>query len=226
MATTLNPEPRTSRKPGTPPDRFDLDAPAGGSVRSQWPELTLGLIVVGVFALAGAWFYSNASEADQVLALGGPVERGAVITRSDLVIVDIATQDLVNTLTNDQSTLVVGNIALTDLSAGTLITSDLFISRAPIPPGDGIVGLALAPGQFPTLSLRPGDAVRVVATPRQGDDTANQSLLVDAAEVVDVQPIGVQGQLFISLLMTTDETDLVSSAASQDRVRLIQVGGN
>ncbi len=226
MATTLKPESRTTRNGSLPPDRFDLDPPTGGSVRSRWPELTLGLLVVGIFALAGAWFYSNASEADQVLALSGPVERGAVITRSDLMVVDVSTDDLVNVLAGDQAALVVGNIALTDLSAGTLITSDLFVSRAPIAAGDGIVGLALSPGQFPTLSLRPGDVVRVVATPRQGDDTADQSLLADAAEVVGVKPIGVQGQLFISLSMTTDEADVVSAAASQDRVRLIQVGGS
>jgi len=226
MATTLKPEYRTSRNGSLPPDRFDLEPPTGGSARSRWPELTLGVLVVAVFALAGAWFYSNASEADQVLALREPVERGAVIASSDLVIVEVATEDVVNALASDQSALVVGNIALTDLSVGTLMTSDLVVSRAPIAPGDGIVGLALSPGQFPTLSLRPGAVVRVVATPRQGDESVGQSLLVGSAEVVGVEPIGVQGQLFISLSMTTDEADAVSAAASQDRVRLIQVGGN
>jgi len=181
-------------------------------------------VIVGVFALIGAWFYSNASTHVEVLALRSPVERGAVIESSDLSVVELSTEDALNTLASDEAALVVGNIALTDLTAGTLVTSDLFASRPAIAIGDGIVGLALAPGQFPTLTLRPGDAVRVVETPRQADAATTQMVLVETARVVDVSPIGVQGQLFISLSMSTTEADVVSAAASQDRVRLIQVG--
>lgn len=225
MTSTLKaPQSPARRNGSSPAPPFDLAPPDTGTGRSRWPELTLGLLIVGVFALAGAWFYSNASAAEQVLALRGPIERGAVLTNSDLVIVDVSSEDAINTLGSELGATIVGNIALTDLSAGTLVTPDMFASRAAIAVGDGVVGLALAPGQFPTLSLRPGDVVRVVETPRQGDEATAQRVLVEVAEVVDVSPIGVQGQLFISLSMTTSEADGVSAAASQDRVRLIQIG--
>lgn len=224
MTSTLDASRPLTSGNGTPARSFDLDPPDTGPGRSRWPELTFGLVIVGVFALIGAWFYSNASTHVEVLALRSPVERGAVIESSDLSVVELSTEDALNTLASDEAALVVGNIALTDLTAGTLVTSDLFASRPAIAIGDGIVGLALAPGQFPTLSLRPGDAVRVVETPRQADAATTQMVLVETARVVDVSPIGVQGQLFISLSMSTTEADVVSAAASQDRVRLIQVG--
>ncbi len=227
MTSTFKTRPSTpSRNGSAPPGGFNLDSPASGPVRSRWPELSLGMLVVAVFALAGAWFYSNASETDAVLALRNPVERGAVITAEDLAVVEIASEDQLNLLPSTQSGQVVGQIALTDLTSGTLITLELFAERAAIESGSGVVGLALDPGEFPTLSLRPGDVVRVVETPRQGDDATGETVLVETAEVVDVAPIGVQNQLFISLSMTTAEADAVAAAGSQDRVRLIQIAGD
>ena len=227
MTSTFKTRPSTpSRNGSAPPGGFNLDPPASGPVRSRWPELSLGMLVVAVFALAGAWFYSNASETDAVLALRNPVERGAVITAEDLAVVEIASEDQLNLLASTQSGQVVGQIALTDLTSGTLITLELFAERAAIESGSGVVGLALDPGEFPTLSLRPGDVVRVVETPRQGDDATGDTVLVEIAEVVDVAPIGVQNQLFISLSMTTAEADAVAAAGSQDRVRLIQIAGD
>lgn len=225
MATTVRPTDRRGERRSAPPDQFDLNPPSTGTGNVRWPEMALGTLVVAVFALAGAWFYSSSSATEDLLALRTPVERGAVITRADLMVVQVASEDTLNTLGSTQAEQIVGQIAMTDLSAGTLATSDLFIDRASIETGSGIVGLALAPGQYPTLALRPGDVVRVVRTPRPGEDAADDLVLVVAAEVIDVTPIGVQNQLFISLAMPTAEADAVAAAGSQDRVRLIQIAG-
>jgi len=227
MTTTL--QTRTSasiRNSGSAVDRFDLDPPPGGSGRTRWPEISIGVLIVAVFALGGAWFYSNASSPEAVLALRQSIDRGHVITSGDLVVVDIATEEAINTLSRPLAGTILGQIALTDLSAGTLVNPDLFASQAAIASGDGVVGLALDPGEFPSLALRAGDLVRVVETPRQGEDAAGDTVLAEMAEVADVAPIGVQGQLFISLAMTTSEADAVAAAGSQDRVRLIQIAGN
>lgn len=210
----------------SPPGRFELEPPPKGPARTRWPEITLGVMVVAIFALAGAWFYSSASDADAVLALRNPVDRGHIITNTDLVVVEVATEDQLNTLSREQASAIIGQIAMTDLSAGTLVSADLFAARASIAEGNGVVGLALDPGEYPTLALRPGDLVRVVETPRQGEPTGAEIVLVEVAEVVDVAAIGVQNQFFVSLSMTTAEADAVAAADSQDRVRLIQVAGD
>lgn len=220
MTTTLRPH-RNGTTP-TAPDAptFDLEPPAGGG-RSRWPEVTVGMLIIGLFALAGGWLYSNAADAQPVLALRNDIERGHVITTNDLRVVEIGSEGTVNLIPSDDPGRIVGQVALTDLSAGTLATNDLFAPAAQIADGTGVIGLALDPGEYPTLSLRPGDVVRVVAT----GGGAEQEVLAEQAEIVDVAAIGVQSQLFVSLLMTTEQTDAVAAASADDRVRLIQVGG-
>ncbi len=141
------------------------------------------------------------------------------------MVVDVASEQAINALPSDQSGLILGRSALVDLAPGTLVSSDLFAEQALIADGDGVVGLALDPGEYPTLTLAPGDRVRIVETPK-GTDAAAEVVLVADAEVIDVTPIGVQNQLFVSVSMAATEADAVVAAASQDRVRLVQVAGS
>jgi SAF domain len=223
MTTTLRQDREPAANGNSPPSPFDLDPPRSGARGNRLPEITVGLFLVAMFALAGTWFYTNATDRDAVLALRNPVERGHIITTDDLRVVQINTDDALNVLTRDQSGAVVGQIALNDLSPGTLITVDQVASSAPIATGEGVVGLALDPGEYPSLSMRPGDVVRVVQVPGSGDADGEETVLAEAAEVVDVTPIGVQNQLFVSLVLDTTQADSVVAAAARDRVRLVQV---
>ena len=226
MTTTLQRERHPSRNGAAPPRPFDLDGAGSTPRRGRGPELTIGALIVAVFALAGTWFYANSTDHDAVLALRNPVERGSIITADDLQVVQINSDDALNVLGRDQAGAVVGQIALNDLSAGTLITTDHVAASAAIEPGDGVVGLALDPGEYPTLSLRPGDRVRVVEVPG-GSDTGDADVVLAAeAEIVDVTPIGVQHQLFVSLSVDTSEADAIARAGARDRVRLVQVAGS
>ncbi len=226
MATQLRRERRSSRKSGEDSRPFDLDG-AGSTVRrSRAPELTIGALIVAVFALAGTWFYASSTARDSVVAIRNPIARGTVITEDDLQIVQVGSDDALNLVGHDETKLVVGQIALTDLSVGTLLTTDQVTASAAINPGDGVVGLDLDPGEYPTLSLRPGDVVRVVEVPGGGDTEVIEVVLAEQAEIVDVAPIGVQHQLFVSLAVDTTQADAIARAAASDRVRLIQVGGS
>lgn len=202
---------------------FDLETPAGGAHRSRRTEITVGLLLAAVFTLAGTWFYASSTDRDAVLALRNDVGRGEVITNDDLRVVQINSDDALNVLARDQAGVIVGRVALGDLSAGTLVTPDQVAAVAPIAAGEGIVGLALDPGEYPSLSMRPGDVVRVVRVPAGSEPEDNEAVLAEAAEIVDVAPIGVQNQLFVSLALDTGAADAVAAAASRDRVRLVQV---
>lgn len=205
-------------------DVFDLDTPGGGS-QSRWPEIGAGLFVVAVFALAGAWFYANTNDRVAVIAARNTIERGDVVTVDDLRVVQVDSDDQLNLLGRDESGLIVGRVALTDLAPGTLVTPEQFAASGLIESGEGIVGLALDPGEYPSLSIRPGDLVSVVHVPRASDSaTPEELILVEEALVVDVGGIGVQNQLFISLSTSRASAGEIAAAAAQDRVRLIQVG--
>lgn len=224
MTTTLRDRPRNSRNGTAPPGNLDIDLPTSTSTK-RGPEFLVGLVIVGLFALAGTWFYANSTNPEGVLALRNPVERGSVITADDLRVVQVSTDEVLNVLGRDEAPAVVGQIALNDLSAGTLITVDHVAATAAIEPGDGVVGLALDPGEYPTLSLRPGDVVRVVEVPGPSEATDGDVVLAAEAEIIDVATLGTQNQLFVSLSVDTAEADAIARSGARDRVRLVQVAG-
>ena len=237
MATRSSSDRRAPLR-GTRGQLFDLDGPATPKSKSRLPEIAMGVLLVTGFALASLWWQTSQTETTPVIALGVGVERGDVIDLDDLVLVEISTEDEINVLGKNDSGVVVGRVALSDMAAGTFITGDHVTGGSIVELGDGVVGLSLGPGEFPSLSMRAGDVVDVVLTPsasdtsalesdlaaiRDGTDTSGDQVIVRGASVVEVATIGNQGQLFLSLTMSDAEAAIVARAASQDRVRLVEV---
>ena len=202
--------------------------PAPNSKKRRLPELAGGLLLVAVCALGALWWQASSTERQPVLALRDAVERGQVIQLEDLQVVSIDTDQPIAVLADTQSGLIVGRVARTDLAAGSLVTSDQFSTSSTLGVNEGVVGMALEAGQFPSLSLSPGDMVSVVLTPSPGDPRAfdenvEANVLVERATVVEVAQVGVQGGLFISVQVGENDAARVAAAAATNRVRLIQV---
>ena len=223
MAATVQGGKQNDLVNGTP---FDLAAAQTGKAKSRVPELLVGTFLVAVFALAGAWFYSTSTRTTAYVALRQDVSRGHVITRDDLTFYELSTDAPLLGIRADQFSSVVGEVAVTDLRAGTLITADQFTTGSQIPAGHGIVGLDLAPGEFPTFALRPGDRVRVAIMPQDGEVPLPEAVIVvdDDVEVVAVSDDGGRGR-FVSLSLPAELADQVAAGDAQGRVRLIQVPG-
>ncbi len=212
-------------------ERFDLDAAPSAKGQRRLPEIAAGMLVIAVCALGALWWQATGSEKQPVLALRGDVERGQVITVDDLQVVGIDADAAVAVLADTDSALVVGRTARSDLPSGTLIVTSQFLDGSLIEAGDGVVGLSLEAGEFPSLTLAAGDTVGVVLTPAAGDPRAfsedvEATVLVERAMVVEVSSVGAQGHLFVSLQVGEDDAARVAAAASADRVRLIQVAGS
>lgn len=226
MATTLQ---RPAAGDNATVTEFDLETPK--TSRSRLPEVALGLLIVAVFGLASLWWFTSATEKIEVLALANTVGRGDVLEVEDLVVVSINTDDVLATIDRFGANRIVGRVALTDMATGTLVTLSQFAADDALEVGEGVVGLELDAGEMPTLRLLPGNTVSVVLTPRQGsteelrDGGARDvgEVLVEAAVVVEAAPVGAQGRLFVALSMTEQQAQAVAVAASQQRVRLIQV---
>ncbi|MCB0993169.1 MAG: SAF domain-containing protein [Acidimicrobiales bacterium] len=206
---------------------FDLAPPAGVRTR-RLPELGAGLLLVVVCMLGVLWWQASSTARQPALALQVPVERGEVVELSDLQVVQIDTDDAVNFLSDADAAVIVGRTALVDLPAGALVSPSMFTAGSTLETGEGVVGLSLEAGQLPSLRLTTGDIVAVVLTPSPGDpkafdDTIDGTLLVERAAVVEVEPVGVQGGLFVALQVGEQDAARVATAASSSRVRLIQV---
>ena len=198
--------PGTAGPPPTPPTRG-----------LRLPQLAVGLLLTGCAALGFVLWNAASTHRAPVLALAQDVERGHVLELDDLRIVHVGADGGIATLPDDQAASVLGRVAVTDLSAGTLVVPDQFVQASALTPGAGVVGLALAPGQYPSPQLRIGDLVNVL------DVSSGQRVVVEAAEVVGIESIGTQGQRFISILAGEQAAGEVASVAAAGEVRLILV---
>lgn len=193
--------------------------PTGRRVRV--PQLAIGLLLTAGTALAFVLWNAASVQRTAVVALAGDVARGHVLTTADLQVVHVGTDDPVALTLSEDAGRLVGRAAVTDLPAGTLVTAEQFAVASTLTPGAGVVGLALSPGQFPTPQLRIGDLVNVVVA--SGEPGADGVLLVEAAEIVWIEPVGTQGQRFISLLTGEEQAGEVATAAARGEVRLVLV---
>jgi hypothetical protein len=198
--------------------------------RARLPEVALGVLLMVGFSLAAVLWHMSATERVPVLALAGEVARGEVIEPGDLLVVYLGADQPVAHLPRGAAGELVGRVAVADLPAGTVLTRSHVVARSPLGPGDGVVGLALDPGQFPAMGLVPGDVVNVVtAAPTGAPDEAqagegSAGVLARRAEVYAVEPLGTQGRLFVSLRMPEAVANAVAAAAEGGPVRLVLVG--
>ncbi len=213
---------------------FDLEPPKAAK-KSRFPEIALGLLLVVGGALGALIWQISANRTTSVIAVANPISQGEIVELDDLQLVEIRSVDQINVLGANSSAVVVGRVARTDLAPGTLLTGDHVSDGSTIELGDGVVGLALATGEFPSGRLTPGDIVSVILMPEVGDkeifaegpasalaDIENQ-ILVRRAVVEEVIPLANQGGAFIGLSMAEDEAAVTAQAASLGRVRLVEV---
>jgi hypothetical protein len=198
--------------------------PAAGR-RARLPEMAIGLVLMVGFSLAAVLWHMSATDKVPVLALASDLSRGQVIEPGDLRVLYLATDQPVAYLPRAASGELVGRVAVADLQEGTLVTRSHVVARSPLRPEDGVVGLALDPGQFPTIGLLPGDVVNVVTgVPEVTSGEDASAVLARRGEVYAVEPVGTQGRQFVSLKMPEEVANRVAAAAERGSLRLVMVG--
>lgn len=204
---------------------FRLEPPKRGL---QMPQLVIGVLLIALGALVAVVLASRAAARDPMLAMAQDVARGETVTAEDFRVVYLGTDDPVATVAADDMATLVGLTAVTGIEEGTIVSPAYFASRTAVEPGEGLVGLALSPGEYPTLRLAPGDRVDVILTARPSsvvDASGSSDVIVKGAEVFDIAELGTQGQRFVSLRMSAaDAADVARAAAIDGQVRLILVG--
>lgn len=222
----------TRLRPGAPPslDGIGLEGPRK---KSRIPEIALGLVIVAICGLGSLWWYSTAAERDEVLALREPIARGETLQVEDLVKVAIASDDPVTTMAEGEFPSIVGQVAVTDFAAGTLVTPAMFAEFNPVSGDSVVVGLDLPIGRLPAITPISGDSIAVVLVPRtaaqidlaDGGLEQASEIIVEEAIVVESAALGTQGRRFISLAVTEEEAKVISAAGAVDQVALIRIAG-
>lgn len=181
------------------------------------------------FALAAVLWHMSSTDKQPALALARDIGRGETIEAGDLRVIYMASDDRIAHLGRNDAAAVIGRIAVSDLSKGTLVTRANVADREGVGPQEGVVGLALDPGQVPAPVLMPGDLVNVVAGEPAADATqpgvaAATEVLASRATVFATEALGTQGRRFVSLKLPEAAANRVAAAAQRGPVRLVLVG--
>lgn len=210
-------DPASGRGTATPPR---------GRRRSWALIVVAALFVVGSGLAVAAWGLS-AGDRVSVLAVAGPVAKGAPIDREDLVSVSVSGVD--GAVAVADASEVIGKRTVVQLVEGQILT-DAMLADKPLPgPGQSMVGLALEPSRVPG-SLEPGDIVDVVATPPTQGEQAKRSTLVNPqilAEAAEVDRITGDptpgGQMLVTIVVGAGEGSIVAAYSTQGQVALVEV---
>lgn len=193
--------------------------------RVRLPQVAIGLLVTLGFALAALLVHLGSVSRVPALAVAGDVDRGDVITESDISVVHIASEGGVTHLGRGDLGRVVGQTALVDLRAGTLLTTDVVTDGAGLEEGQGIVGLLLDPGQYPASGITAGDRVHVVRSASEvpeAESDAGDPVIARGATVSAVEELSGDQRL-VSIVAEEADAAAVAAAAGSGSLRLVMV---
>ena len=228
MATTTDIRGKGSTR--TQPERLRLDPTARTGRRPRTSWIALGLLVLVGFGLFGAITVAGVAAREPVLALAQPIQRGEQLTPAHLVVVNVGTDDAVAIVGAADRDDLLGLTATAGLEAGTLVTRSQFAEGPTVSAGFSVVGLALAPGEYPTVTMRPGDLVAVVRTPATTPlerESNEATVLVDSAEVFAIETLSETARtVMVSIVVPDDVVSDIAAAAASGRIRLALMGAS
>jgi hypothetical protein len=142
----------------------------------------LSLFVVAVFALLAVWWQASTTSRTPVLALASDVTQGEPLRLDQMREIFISSDVPANVQPASDASIFVGARPVSNMSAGTLITTEMFVAGAELAPGQAFVGLALGGTRAPT-GIVVGDRVQILvaASSDGGVDIVSPDALVESA---------------------------------------------
>ncbi|EFS92945.1 flagellar biosynthesis protein FlgA [Propionibacterium sp. NM47_B9-13] len=152
------------------------------------------------------------------------VGQGEIVRNTDIGLTSVAVDRAVATIPADQLDKIVGRHALVDLSSGQLLGSHS-VGELRVAPGRSRVGLRLAAGRLPTVSLPAGSHVTVVETsPDKDTGTVSQLSTVDAVVVAAPKATGDHSSWLVDVEVDSGDAARLADLASLDRIAVVERG--
>ncbi len=184
-------------------------------------RIAIGVLVVALSALGAAVLFSSAADRVTVIGVVGDVPIGQKITEEDLREVSIAGGSGLQSIPADDAATVIGRTASVHLIGGSLLNPGQLADGPSLPDGTVIAGAVLKGGQYP-VGLSIGDTVDVVETTSPDASGVGEPIVRGRATVTDIaEPDDGQGQLLVSLAVSSDAATAVSSAGAAGRISLV-----
>lgn len=132
--------------------------------------MALGASLTALGILLGVWLVNSSDDRQTVLVVRQQVAYGEVITAGDLTTVQLSKGSGVDVIADSRLNEIVGQVAATNLTPGSLLVASQLTAAAPPGPGLVLVALAVPASRLPAGPLEAGDHLLVVDTPAPGAD--------------------------------------------------------
>lgn len=179
-----------------------------------------GLMLAALGGLVVAWMVSAAGGRADVLVVAREVPYGQVITADDLGVAAVAVDALVHTVPASERSAIVGQVAASNLVAGSLLADGQVTSDAPPGPGEVLVPMPVRSDRLPAGGLRAGDRVLVVDAPSVGADPSQVSPATFDATVVRVGQPDLNQVVVIDVAAAAADGPALATRAATGRFAL------
>ena len=188
--------------------------------------LAVAMVVLG--ALGAAYLATSLGQTSPVIAIAREVPWGQQITAADLVQARVAGDPALAPIPYGERDQVIGMVAATTQTPGSLLTREALTEQSLPPPGQQLVGVGVSAVQLPATSLRPGDDVLLVPVASSGgagtSDAAETSGTVEATVVRSGSP-GTDGLRVVDVLVDGADGPDVAARAAAGLVAIVVVAG-
>lgn len=227
MTDTATKEKRPRRRPEKPAaEASNTPAVQPPTKTRRRPMLIAAGIALAIVGGLGSWyFFTTVGNTTTVLTVKTDVPRGQEITAADLGTLQISGDQSSSALLANESNDAIGQVALVDLPAGSLVSSTNVGDTLVVADGDSIVGVALTSAQMPSQPLSAGDKVRLVDTPiSQGEPPADTPKTFTAV-VFSIREDAQNSRWIVDLVVSPDKAPDIAARAATGRVALILDAG-
>jgi hypothetical protein len=223
--------PRVSTSSGRLPFRgptTSRSAAAPRQLQTRW------LIIVAVLVLLGGIVLMYAvpqyTQHTSVVVMARDVKLGTALTAADVTTADVAVGPQI-AVVHPQDGPILGKTALTDLSAGAVLSPRQIGEARSLAVGQELVPVRLKLGQRPQQGLSPGQRVLAVPAPADQGSPAGQSLLqaqpIRAVVISSGDPDPASGDVVVDLQVPeSDAVALARIAATGSMTLLVLPSGS
>jgi hypothetical protein len=200
--------------------------PAGGvglprppRLRRRWSLVAVAVLLAVLGAGAAAVAFRSVSSTVPVVAAARTIERGTVIERADLAVVQVGVDPALSPVPGDRVEELVGLRAVWDTPQGALLTLDAVSDEVLPGQGRSVVGVSLADALLPGEPLRVGDAVRLVPT----SGGTGEEVVADPwpARVVGLYPDAETSTTLVSVELAAQDAAPVAALVAEGRIALV-----
>lgn len=200
----------------------DLDQ--AGEKKRRVPEMVLGLVLVIGGAFGALVMYRSGTESVTVVSSSHKLQRGQLISSSDLVATEIPGGAAQFFVRGPEAQSLIGKTISVDVDAHVPLSTLMVTVNRPLESSEALTSVSVEMGDYPS-EIAPGDRVRVVLAPEITlSAVSSPQMFENVVSVWSIQlPENFSDQAVITL---RGPLDLAMAVAGAGRIHIVLVGNS